>query len=171
MDSRFGIAKWRNPISYNQFVDTASLLGEKLRAVNPNLVSKVLLTTNQADYYGIGSLTKITPHTQAALDRRETCNLSDLSSESWDNSYKTSLVIKHPEESSSWMAKLTTQRRLPNEMHFFAQSLDPRSAEAFESMKNHKGWFQRLTSGDLPPSDYALVLAKRGAPKYKPLGF
>ena len=143
---RFSIGNLISPISFEQYKENAQRLEDSIRRVNPNITSKLLLTTNEVDYHGYGSLTKEIPEAEEAIERREEYSLSDLNEDLWQKSFETGLYIHDDTIRESYMITLVVGEREPKSMKFYGQCLDEESQEVFNSFRKARG-FQRIGDG------------------------
>lgn len=150
IDNRFG------NVSLDQFKNTAEKLESSLKNIRPNIASELLLTTDGCDYNGYGSLTIDTPEVEGALDRRERYLLNDLDEGLWKKSFETGLYINSIKE--PYMVCLTVGAREPKKLFFYAQCLDEKSQEVFDSFKK-AGLLQKIGDGFPKSSEFAVVYA------------
>lgn len=148
---RFSINNLVKPISFEQYLSTGKQLEEKLKEVNSNITSKLLLTTNKEDYNWM-KLTVDIPDVNEALQRREEYALEDLNNHLWNQAYQKELYIHDYTKDIPFMVSLTTEDRQPKSLIFYAQALDDASYEVFKSFKKTKG-LQRLGDGYGTPSE------------------
>ncbi len=152
IDNRFG------NVSLDQFKNTAERLESSLRNVRPEITSELLLTTNGGDYNGYGSLTIHTPDVKEALDRRERYLLNDLDKGLWEKSFETGLYIKDNSVKKPYMVCLNARAREPKKLFFYAQCLDEKSQEVFDSFKK-VGLLQKIGDGFPKSSEFAVDYA------------
>ena len=132
---RFSINNRFRKVSLDQFKQTAESLESTLKNIRPEITTELLITTNELDYNGYGSLTFDTPETKEALERRERYSLNDLSEELWNKSFETGLYLKDDSITQPYRVSLTTGSREPKKIFFYAQCLDEKSQKAFDSFK------------------------------------
>lgn len=156
--NRFSIDNRFRQVSLDQFKDTAEILESSLRNVRPEILSELLLTTNGCDYNGYGSLTIDTPETQEALDKRERYSLDDLDGDLWKKSFETGLYIKDKSVTEPYMVCLTAESREPKKLFFYAQCMDEKSQEVFDSFKQ-SGLLQKIGDGFPKRSDFGVGYA------------
>jgi len=156
---RFSINNFRRPVSLKQYKETAQRLEDSIREVNGNVTSKLLLTTNGADYCGPGSLTVVTPESKAARERREEFSLSDLNEDLWQRSFEAGLYLHDNTVEAPYMITLSVGRREPRSMIFYGQCLDEKSQEVFNSFRKAK-WPKKVGDGYGKPSPFAIAHAR-----------
>ena len=157
---RFSIGNLIRPISFRQYMETAERLENSIREVNPNITSKLLLTTNAEDYYGAGSLTVITPQREAAAKRREEYNLSDLNEGLWQKAFDRELYIHDNTIKEPYSLCVSNEERDPRRILFFGQCLDKKSQEVFDNFKKTKELFQIIGNGVSKTSPFMVDYAR-----------
>lgn len=135
---RYGIQNRFNKVSLEQFQETALKFQEALNKVRPNIRSKLLLTTNSCDYYGAGSLTIITPETEAANKRREQFNIEDLTQDLWLNSFDREFYVTDESVSEPYMLCISNEIRDSKRLLFYGQCLDDKSQKIFSSFRKSR---------------------------------
>ncbi len=152
---RFSIDNFLKYVSFEQYREIAQRLEASIRIVNPNITSKLLLTTNRNDYNGAGSLTVFEPEVEEALSRREEHSLSDLNEKLWQKSFETGLYIHDNTIKEPYMITLVVGEREPKSMKFYNQCLDEKSQGVFNSFRKAR-WFQRISDGYSKTSPFAV---------------
>jgi len=152
---RFSVDNVLGSVSFEQYREIAQRLEDSIRKVNPNVTSKLLLTTNGRDYHEYGSLTVVIPEVEEALSRREEHSLSDLNEDLWQRSFETELYIHDNTSGAQYMIALTVGKREPKSMKFYSQHLEEESRAVFNGFRK-AGWFQRIGDGYSKPSPFAI---------------
>jgi hypothetical protein len=152
---RFGIKNWLAPVSRVQYTDVVQKLESTLTQINPELQARLKLTTNRQDYFGAGSLTIITPETVAALNRRISLQINELSEELWQEAFKTTYLLTGANHYSVF---IETERRNPKRITFYGQGLDEKSQKALLEFKQ-RNRFKIIDSGYSKPTLYSIVNA------------
>lgn len=132
---RYGIQNRFQDVSFEQYKETALRFQEALRQVRPNISTKLLLTTDEFDYRGAGSLTIITPETEAAKSRREQHNIEDLTEGLWNSAFDREFYVNDDTVSEPYMLCVSNEVRDPRRLLFYGQCLDENSQEVFENFK------------------------------------
>lgn len=162
MYHRFSIFNLIQPVSLEQFAESANALNSAIKEVKPNVETELLLTTNIYDYLSHRSLTIPTPQKIAANKRREKFKLEDLNEELWRKSFERELYIRSPSENNNYMICLSQGIREPKQLFFYGQCLDEKSQEVFDSFAKTR-FFQRLGDGFQKTTKYQLVHALSGS--------
>jgi len=157
---RFSVDNRLGDVSFEQYRKIAEELEGSIRGINENITSKLLLTTNRGDYYEHGSLSVVTPESEAARGRREEFNLRDLDEDLWQRSFETKLYIRDNTIETPYMISLSVEEREPKSMKFCGRGLDEESQRVFDSFRK-AGWFQSIGDGSSEPSPYAAFRASR----------
>ena len=155
---RFSIENRFQNVSFIQFKTTAERLESALKEVRPSIQSKLLLTTNGLDYRGYGSLTILTPETEATFARREGLQLQYLNQELWARSFKTQFQVIDNSTNEPYCIWLSNEVREPKKLFFYGQCLDEKSQEVFEGFRK-VGLSQRVGDGYHKTSPFAVEYA------------
>jgi len=157
---RFSIDNLLKPVSYKQYKENAEKLESSLKDIYPDLSSKILLTTNERDYNGWGSVTAIVPEAEEAMQRRQEYSLDEFNKNLWNKSYRRELIIKDEKDENNYMITLTNETRKPKSLDFYGQQLDENSKQILQDFKK-TNLLQKLGDGYPKTSNFSLTEGKQ----------